>query len=123
MDPVTLLTMFAPLLVSGGKALISRITGGSPAVTTPEDYAKIAASDVAKLEALAKLDATAEAGYPWVAAVRALQRPAVVAAVLLAWLVGILFDMEDVKFELVTNLASAVFFYLFGERVMLRRGK
>ena len=123
MDPITLLTMFAPLVVSGGKALISRITGGTPAITTPEDYAKILSADVAKLEALAKLDATAEAGYPWVAAVRALQRPAVVAAVLSAWVFGVLVDMDTARLELVSNLASAVFFYLFGERVMLRRGK
>lgn len=114
MDPLTLLTVFAPVVMDGAKALIGRFTGNKPAIVTTDDYAKVQDADIRKLEAIAKLDVPAGETYKWVNAVRSMQRPVVVASVLLAWVYVVVTDSAQV--DNVSNLASAVFFYLFGER-------
>ena len=114
MDPLTLLTVFAPVVMDGAKALIGRFTGNKPAIVTTEDYAKVQDADIRKLETIAKLDVPAGETYKWVNAVRSMQRPVVVASVLLAWVYAVVTNSAQV--DNVSNLASAVFFYLFGER-------
>ena len=114
MDPLTLLTVFAPVVMDGAKALIGRFTGNKPAILTTEDYTKVQDADIRKLEAIAKLDVPAGETYKWVNAVRSMQRPVVVASVLLAWVYAVVTNSAQV--DNVSNLASAVFFYLFGER-------
>lgn len=114
MDPLTLLTVFAPVVMDGAKALIGRFTGNKPAIVTTDDYAKVQDADIRKLEAIAKLDVPAGETYRWVNAVRSMQRPVVVASVLLAWVYVVVTDSAQI--DNVSNLASAVFFYLFGER-------
>ena len=126
MDPLllsTVLTSLLPAAVDGIKSIVSRKTGDKPAVLTADDYSKIADVDIRKLQALAALDKPAGPTYPWVEAVRSLQRPVVVVAALSAWLYGAVFGMDPGKFATVSQLASAVFFFLFGERVNLARGK
>lgn len=114
MDPLTLLTVFAPVVMDGAKALIGKWTDNKPAVTSAEDYLKIQDADIRKLEAIAKLDAPNGETYKWVSAIRSMQRPVVVMVVLLVWVYAIVTDLPQV--DTVSNLASAVFFYLFGER-------
>lgn len=120
MDPLLLTTVFTSLLpvaVDGIKTLIGRKTGDKPAVLTADDYAKVTDVDVRKLQALAELDKPQGSSYPWVEAVRSLQRPVVVSLVMVSWLYGVIFPMPPDKFLLVSQLASSVFFFLFGERV------
>lgn len=119
MDPIlltTVLTSLIPAAVDGVKAWVSKKTDNKPAVLTADDYAKIADVDIRRLEALDKLDDPNGEVYPWVASVRAMQRPFVVAAVLVAWLGCVFLGCSEEKFILISQLASAVFFYLFGER-------
>lgn len=116
MDPLTLLTVFAPVVMDGAKALIGKWTDNKPAITSAEDYLKIQDADIRKLEAIAKLDAPSGETYKWVSAIRSMQRPVVVMVVLLVWVFAIFFVTDAERLNLVSNLASAVFFYLFGER-------
>lgn len=115
-----ILAAFLPLIIDAVKTGIAKWRGRDvPPITNADDYARIADVDVRKLEALARLDAVGETSQ-WVADIRALQRPAVVAAVGLTWVYSAaLTTMPPEKFALVSELASAVFFYLFGERVSL----
>lgn len=114
MEPLTILTVFAPLLMDGAKALIGKFTGNQPAVLTANDYVKLLDADIRKLQALADLDKPAGETYPWVNTIRSLQRPVVVVVVLIAWSYAM--GTDSAQADNVSNLASAVFFYLFGER-------
>ncbi len=118
MEPITVLTALLPTVIDGVKAFVSRKTGGAPAVVSADDYAKVIDADVRRLQALASLDQAAGPTSTWVANVRHMQRPTAGAVVLLSWCLGAmaLVDMDAARFELVSNLASSVFFYLFGER-------
>lgn len=121
MDPILLTTALTSLLPAGVdlvKTWFAKKNDGKPIAATADDYAKIVNADIAKLQALAAVEKGDGPSYPWVNAVRQLQRPPVVLAVLAAW-VAMVFDptVTDEKFQLVSQLASSVFFYLFGDRV------
>lgn len=115
-----ILAAFLPLIIDAVKTGIAKWRGTeTPAATSAEEYAQIVDADIRRLEALAKLDAVGPTSQ-WVADIRALQRPAVVAAVGLTWVYGAaLATMLPEKFLVVSQMAGAVFFYLFGERVSL----
>lgn len=115
-DPLTILTVFAPLVMDVAKAGIAKFTGNKPPITSVEDYLKTQDSDVKKLEALAKMDLPSGETYKWVVAARTLQRPIVVYTTLATWTFGVVFGLPIATMEMVANLASSIFFYLFGER-------
>lgn len=119
MEPLTILAALAPAAIDGIKALIGKFTGNKPTITNADDYSKVTDADVRKLQALAQLEAPGGEVPAWVNAVRAMQRPPVVFAVIAVWLVGATGDMAEDKFLMVSNLAATVFFYLFGDRTML----
>lgn len=129
MDPILLTTALTSLLPAGVdlvKTWFAKKNDGRPVPATADDYAKIVRADIDKLAALAQMEKSDGPTYPWVGAVRQLQRPPVVLAVLGVWAamaVGVV-DAPDEKFQLVSQLASSVFFYLFGERAnfYMRRG-
>lgn len=127
MDPILLSTVLTSLIPAGidiVKTFVSRKTDGKPAVLTADDYTKITNADVAKITALAELDKPDGPSYPWVSAFRQLQRPVVVVLVLLAWLYAVFFPSSEANFQVISQLASSVFFYLFGDRTNLYvRGK
>ena len=82
-------------------------------------------ADTKKLQALAELDSVGDT-YKWVNAVRGLMRP--VAGILALCIWGYAsFDtsMPAHIYEVVSQVAGAVIFYLFGERTVmhLRKGK
>ena len=122
MDPIllsTVLTSVLPAAIDSVKAWVGRKTGDKPAVLTVADYTALADSEVKKLTALASLDKSDGPSYPWVNATRQMQRPIVIAIVAVVWGYGALFNMPTDAFNLVSQMASAVFFFLFGERVKL----
>lgn len=109
------------------KGLVGKITGGEGAKPTNvaeiiqlrEQDIKDKDADARRLEALSKLD-QAENVHQWVNDVRALQRPVVIACVLLSWVVAINDpDVSPEKLELISSLAGSVFFFLFGERAYM----
>lgn len=126
MEPLTILTAFAPIVIEGVKGLIARFTGNTPAITTPADYAAVVDADIRKLQALASLDMSSGQTSPWVNNLKSLQRIIVVYATIGSWIAATFFVvLPDDRYKLVSSLASAIFFFLFGDRVnfYMKKGK
>ena len=115
MDPLTILAAFGPLAVDLGKSLISRFIAPSefkPA--TIDDYVKMRQIDLDMFKAMNDAGG-ANPSYPWVEAVVRLMRPAVGVVVLGTWAYMKLHGQSS---DSVDNFASAVGFYLFGDRTL-----
>lgn len=118
MDVLTILTAFIPIATEGLKSLVARFTGNTPAITTPDDYAKVVDADIRKLQALAQLDHDSGATSLWVNNLKSLQRIVVVYATIGSWVVAtFVVNFPDDRYKLVSSLASSIFFFLFGDRV------
>lgn len=115
MDPVTILAALGPLAVDLGKSLIGRFiqTDGYKPVNISE-YIQMKQSDLEMFKAMNDAGGTNET-YPWVEAIVRLMRPAVGLVVLGTWAYMKLNNMPS---EAVDNFASAVGFYLFGDRTL-----
>lgn len=115
-DPITLLAALAPVVVKAGEAVVQRfIAPTSVKPTCVADLVTLQGLENERFRILQDADKGGEA-YPWVEAVRKLQRPVVVFSTLGAFL----YDPTNVT---VSAMFSCVMFYLFGERVMLYAGK
>ena len=124
MDPVTILTAFIPLLQSGAKALIKKISGKDSAAAdvvpqTVDDAIKLGELDIRRLESIASLDSVSGAST-WVSNVRGIQRPAAVLVVLTTYAACVFNpDIAQSTLDMVANLASSAMFYLFGDRTLM----
>lgn len=121
MDPITILSAFLPLLIQGGKAAINKWLGEvnfKPA--SIEEFVQIKDKELELFKAINQAGGNNQS-YPWVEAIIRLQRPFVVACVLLSWAYGHYMEWEDTV--AIDNAASVVSFYLFGERSMLHLNK
>jgi hypothetical protein len=115
MDPVTILAALGPLAVDLGKSLIARfIAPDEFKPSTIEQYAQMRQIDLDMFKAMNEAGGTNQS-YPWVEAIIRLQRPSVVAIVLMTWAYTELLNIPN---EAVENFASAVGFYLFGDRTL-----
>lgn len=115
-DPITALAALAPVLVEAGRAAVNRwITPDTIKPANVDEYAKLKNIDLDWFKTLVSADAGGET-YPWVEAVRKLQRPFVVLAVLGTWCY--LHAAGTLDTTAVDNMAAAVGFYLFGDRTM-----
>lgn len=121
MDPITALAALLPLGIEAGKYAIQRWL--APETVKPGTFAELLQLRQLELEQFKAMQGGSEASYPWVAAVRELQRPLFAAAVLGVWVyqAGLQGDVSHT----VGNMASAVGFYLFGDRTLFysRGGK
>lgn len=115
MEPFTLLAAFAPVLVEAGKAAVQRyLQPDTIKPTTVAEFVQLRQLDLQQFQALQGDSAPT---YQWVGAVRQLQRPVFAAGVLIAWA----FNTAD---PMLANMASAVGFYLFGDRTLFHmRGR
>jgi hypothetical protein len=114
-DPITILAALAPLGIEAGKAAIHKwMAPEQLKPATVEDYQKMKAVDLEFFKTLTQADSGGDT-YPWVEAVRKLQRPFVTLAVLSTWAYC---KTAGVAIEGVDNMAAAVGFYLFGDRSM-----
>lgn len=115
MDPLTILAVLGPLAVDLGKSLISRfIAPDELKPATVDDYIKMREFDLQMFKAMNEAGG-ANSSYPWVEAIVRLMRPAVGAIVLGTWALMKLNGQESAS---VDNFASAVGFYLFGDRTL-----
>lgn len=115
MDPITILAALGPLAVDLGKSLIARFIspeGFKPA--TIDDYVKVRELELRMFEAMNNAGGT-NPTYPWVEAVIRLMRPSVALIVLSTWA---LMELNGTATETVANFASAIGFYLFGDRTL-----
>lgn len=119
MDPITFLAALLPLGVEAGKAAIQRFL--APDQVKPATFADLLQLQQLDLERFKAMQGGEGASFPWVEAVRQLQRPVFAAGVLAVWVWQA--STGDPS-ENVMNMASAVTFYLFGDRtlVYIKRG-
>jgi hypothetical protein len=120
MDPFTILAALGPLAVDLGKSLIGRFIapdGFKP--TNIDDYTKMKAVDLDMFKAMNNAGGT-NPSYPWVEAVVRLMRPGVALLVLGTWAY---MEVTGNASAAVANFASAVGFYLFGDRTLFYSNK
>lgn len=115
MDPLTMLAALGPLAVDLGKSLIGRFiqTDGYKPVNIDE-YVKMRQFDLDMFKAMNEAGGS-NPSYPWVEATVRLMRPAVGLIVLGTWAYMKLNNQSN---DTVDNFASAVGFYLFGDRTL-----
>lgn len=113
MDPITILSAFAPVVMDLGKSLINKFVAPDqfkPA--TIEQYSKMKEIDLEFFKVMNDAGA-GNPSYPWVEAVTRLMRPGIGLIVLATWAY---MHIQGISTPEVDNFASAVGFYLFGER-------
>jgi len=103
-DPVTILAALGPLAVDLGKSLINRFIA-------PE-YAQMKQIDLEFFKVMNEAGG-GNPSYPWVEAIVRLMRPFIGLLVLATWAT---MHLQGIATPEVDNFASAVGFYLFGER-------
>ena len=115
MDPLTILAALGPLAVDLGKSLIGRfIQTDNYKPVNVDEYVKMRELDLDMFKAMNDAGGT-NSSYPWVEAAVRLMRPAVGIIVLGTWAY---LEMTGSTSESVSNFASAVGFYLFGDRTL-----
>ena len=115
MDPLTILAALGPLAVDLGKSLISRFI--APAEFKPaniDEYVKMRETDLSMFTAMNNAGGT-NPSYPWVEAIVRLMRPGVAIIVLGSWAY---LTISGGSSPTVDNFASAIGFYLFGDRTL-----
>lgn len=115
MDPITILAALGPVAVNLVNSLIGRFIspdGFKP--TNIDDYTKMKTVDLEMFKAMNDAGGT-NPSYPWVEAVIRLMRPGVAVIVLGTWAY---MEMTGDASAAVSNFASSVGFYLFGDRTL-----
>lgn len=113
MDPITILSAFAPVVMDLGKSLINKFVAPDqfkPA--TIEQYTQMKQIDLEFFKVMNDAGG-GNPSYPWVEAITRLMRPAIGLIVLATWAY---MHLHGIATPEVDNFASAVGFYLFGER-------
>jgi len=114
MDPITILAALGPLAVDLGKSLIGRfIQTDTYKPVNIGEYVQMRNVDLEMFKAMNNVGGTPT--YPWVEAIVRLMRPAVAAIVLGTWA---FMEVTGDSSATVANFASAVGFYLFGDRTL-----
>lgn len=111
MDPLTILAALLPVGVEAGKYLVQKYL--APDQVKPGTFAEFLQLRAQDLEFFRAMQGGDGDSYPWVAAVRQLQRPAFGLAVLSAWCWQAAHGGVS---PAVGNMAAAFGFYLFGDR-------
>lgn len=116
MDPITLLAALGPLAVDLGKSLIGRfIQTDVYKPTNVAEYTQMRNIDLEMFKAMNNVGIGGGATYPWVEAIVRLMRPGVAVVVLGTWAFMQLSGQDSAD---VNNFASAVGFWLFGDRTL-----
>ncbi len=115
-DPITILSAFAPVAVDLGKSLINKfIAPDQFKPATIEQYVKMKEIDLDFFKVMNEAGG-GNPSYLWVEAIIRLMRPAIGLLVLTTWAT---MHLNGTATSEVDNFASAVGFYLFGERSLL----
>ena len=114
-DPLTILAALGPLAVDLGKSLIGRfIQTDVYKPTNIGEYTQMRQTDLEMFKAMNNAGGTGTT-YPWVEAIVRLMRPGVATVVLGTWSFMMITGQDSAA---VNNFASAVGFYLFGDRTL-----
>lgn len=113
MDPLTILAALGPLVVDLGKSAINRwIAPDQFKPATIEQYAQMKQIDLEFFKVMNEAGG-GNPSYPWVEAIIRLMRPAIGLLVLSVWSY---MHINGIATPEIDNFASAIGFYLFGER-------
>jgi hypothetical protein len=113
----TILSALIPVGVEGAKQAINKWTGGPKAFTVDEQI-KLEEADVAKLEALAKLDNPYGTPSQWVIDLRAAARYVAAFVVILGGLVAMFSGLPLEVKAIALEGVSVAFGFLFGTRIV-----
>jgi hypothetical protein len=120
LDPLTILAALAPVGVEAVKAAVSRWL--APDVFKPATIEQYSTMQNLQLQWFKAVTDAGGSGitYQWVEAVKQLMRPTVAAIVILTWANqhGFLWSHAALDTGSVDNFASAIGFYLFGDRTL-----
>lgn len=115
MDPITILAALGPVAVDLGKSLINKfIAPDQFKPATIEQYAQMKQIDLEFFKVMNEAG-SGTTSYPWVEAIVRLMRPTIGLLVLGTWTYLAIYGNGNVPHE-VSNFASVIGFYLFGER-------
>ena len=115
MDPLTVLAALGPLAVDLGKSLIGRfIQKDEYKPVNISEYIQIKQTDIDMFKAMNDAGGPNQT-YEWVEAIVRLMRPSVGLIVLGTWCY---MKVNGIQSDAVDNFASAVGFYLFGDRTL-----
>lgn len=127
-DPITILSAVLPSVINGIDRLIGHFTGG-PRPQTVQELVELKELDIRQYEALAQMEGSMEGVSPWVANLRALQRPLVTYGII-ALFVGVVTYLSltgglegNTLMSYLFDMASSVTFYLFGDRTSMYLSK
>lgn len=115
LNPFTALTALLPLLTHFGKAAINRwVAPQEFKPATVDEYLAVKKADLNLFSAINGADGN-QVTYPWVSAVKQLQRPVVADVVILLWAASHIFNFNS---DAINNFAMAIGFYLFADRTL-----
>jgi len=121
MEPLTALAALLPILTEAGRAAVQRwIAPDTFKPTSIADYVALKTADLELFRAINAAGGTGET-YKWVEAIVKLMRPGVAAIVLLTWAaahLGVDANSIVADTQSIDNFASAIGFYLFGDRTL-----
>lgn len=125
-DPLTLLAGLIPIFTEAGKAAVNRwIVPDAVKPANVGELLQMRAADIELFKVLSDAGGNGDT-YPWVSAVKQLQRPFVVVVVLLAWCaLHLAPEASPGALSMVDNFAASIGFYLFADRTLFyaRPGK
>lgn len=118
---LTALTALIPVATDGVKALANRLFAGAGSQPSNfQEYLQLQDKDIEKLKALAELDKPDGNVSRWVSNLRGATRYVLAAFILIVWaivmVVSLWVPVADEIIAMVSQLASMVFFYLYGDR-------
>lgn len=115
MDPITILAALGPLIIDGGKALIQKYFAPDEfKPTSIEQYVQMRQIDLDMFKAMNDAGGTNQS-YLWVEAIVRLMRPVAAIIVMVTWAWS---SLSGNATPAIDNFASAIGFYLFGDRTL-----
>jgi hypothetical protein len=115
----SLIPALLPVATDGVRGLFNKFTGGAGAKpANVEEVVTLMDAETKRLQALADID-SGEGVSQWVANIRALQRPVVSLAIILAYIGVVGSGQDQTIIENVGGYAQMVTFYLFGDRTYM----
>ncbi len=113
----TIIGALVPVGVEGIKQLIGKFTGGVKPITI-EDQIKLDQSEIARIEALAKLDNPYGTPSQWVVDLRASSRYIGALTVIVVGLSTLFLPVDAYVQRIGLEAANIAFGFLFGSRIM-----
>lgn len=126
-DPLTLIAAAVPLISHAGGALIDIVKNKyAPDEIKPSNVTEYVQLSDQRLKMFQAMNNVGGESYPWVEAIIKLQRPLVVACVILAWSYIHMTGPETADTSAIDNAAGIIGSYLFADRTLFysqRKGK